>query len=520
MAKVLCMEIGVSVIKIAEMDYQVKKPKVYQCIEVRTPEDAVKDGYLNPLKLEALKETIRNALQEKKIRTKRVLFTVFSGKIISREIMLPSVKPHQISAIIQANITEYFPIELDEYKISHLLIDTLKEGENAGKHKVLVIAVENSLLAGYDKLATELGLRIVDIDYAGNSVVQASRHSAGAGAIMVVKMEEENSIITILQNGKFVLQRNINHASTRGTETEDDFEETLEALVGTMMRVADFYVSHDENNKIEHIYIMGEGSRKQKTIDTIAEQIQLPCSVFEHVRGVTIQKKAEEAPIHLFAAVIGSGISSVGFANEKEKERHETNYVSACLLMIVFFVVLTLAILSLALIPYNAALMEEKALKQKAEEYAPAKVIHDQYESMQQLYMHVEYGHLLTEHSNDTILDFLDELEKQLPKDVEMTEFSSDDSTCVMTMRVDDKETAAGVINKLRDFASLRSVTVESITEETPQSGNDVDINTTDTRIYFTITCEYNIAEPVAPDVATAAQEAAQETTATDAAVE
>ena len=66
MAKVLCMEIGASVTKIAEMDFMAKKPKVYQCIEVKTPEGAVKDGYLNEEKMETLKEAIKNALIEKK----------------------------------------------------------------------------------------------------------------------------------------------------------------------------------------------------------------------------------------------------------------------------------------------------------------------------------------------------------------------------------------------------------------------------------------------------------------------
>lgn len=502
MAKVLCVEIGVSVTKIAEMDYMVKRPKVYQCIEVKTPEGAIKDGYLNLGKTEALKEAIKNVLTEKKIRTKRVLFTVFSGKIISREIVLPGVKTHQIGAVIEANISEYFPIELDDYKVSHFHITTIREGENAGKHKVLVIAIEKELLDAYDKLATELGLRIVDIDYAGNSIVQAAKHSAGAGAIMVVKMEEENAIITILQQGTFILQRNINHALGRMEEEQISKEEALESLINTMTRVADFYVSHDENNKIEQIYVMGECSREQHVIDTIAEHMQLPCRVLDQVRGVTIHRNAEDAPINLFAAAIGSGISSVGFANEKEKERHETNYVSACLLMIVFFVVLIAAMLSLALIPYNGALQEEKALKEKQETYAPAKVVYDQYQSMTKLYQNVEYGHLLTEHSNDAILEFLAELEQKLPTYAELTEFTSDDEMCVMTMKVADKEVAAGVINTLRDFASIESVIVEKVEEKSPESDSEVSFNTTNTIVYFTISCYYNVVEPVAPDVA------------------
>ena len=65
---------------------------------------------LNPDKMEALKDQIRDALRDNKIRTKRVIFTVFSTKIISREIMISAVKEHQIGAFIESNLSEYFPI--------------------------------------------------------------------------------------------------------------------------------------------------------------------------------------------------------------------------------------------------------------------------------------------------------------------------------------------------------------------------------------------------------------------------
>ncbi len=499
MARVLCMEIGVSMTKIVEMDYMTKKPRVYRCIEMKTPKDVVKDGYLNSERMDILKETIKNTLAQNKIRTKRVLFTVFSGKIISREIMLPNVKPHQIKAVIEANISGYFPIELSDYKVSHFHIATIREGENAGKHKVMVIAAEKKLLEAYDHLATELGLRIVDIDYAGNSVLQATRHSAGAGAVMVVKVEDENAMITILKQGSFVLQRNMNHAFGRVTEQEVALEETLDALVNTMMRVADFYTSHNEQSKLEKIILMGEWSRESRMADIVTERMGIACRTLDTVRGVTLHKNVADKQLNLFGAAIGSGISSIGFANEKELERHETNYVSASLLILIFFIVLTATMVLLALVPYRTALMEEQMLKRKEETYAPAKEVYEQYETLGKLYQHIEYGHLLTGHSNDAILDFLEELEKKLPKDAELTEFTSNDEMCVMTMRVADKETAAGVINKLRDFASISDVSVESVTEETQEAGTETETLAQAGKIYFTITCYYHVVEPVKP---------------------
>lgn len=90
-------------------------------------------------------------------------------------------------------------------------------------------------------------------------------------------------------------------------------------------------------------------------------------------------------PLNVFAAAIGAGISSVGFDADKEKERHETNYVSASVLMILFFIVMIGALLSFALIPYNSTLMEQKDLEKKQQQYEPARVVHDQYLGMKQL---------------------------------------------------------------------------------------------------------------------------------------
>lgn len=492
MAKVLSIEIGCSTTTIVEMDYQAKKPKVYKCVELKTSEGAVSDGYLNPNRRENLKEAIKTTLKENKIRTKRVLFTIFSGKIITREIVLPGVKVHQINAIIESNVTEYFPIELSDYKITHMHITTFREGENVGKHKVLVIAAEKVLLEGYEKLAEALGLNIVDIDYAGNSVFQATKQSAGAEAIMAIKVEGENALVTIIKQGILVMQRTVNYNIGRQPGTPVDPDDAVRVLVGTVTRVIDFYVSNNEDGKIEQIYIMGAGSQDKAILDLLEEQTMLPCRVLDNVRGVMIGKKAEEAAVNLFASAIGAGIQSVGFDAEKEKERHETNYVSASILIIIFFIVMIAAIVSFALVPYNAALIEQSTLEKKQEQLAPARAVYDQHRGMVDLMARVLYGNALTMNSNDGVLEFLEELEQKMPADVEFTEFTSDAEQCVIAMRVADKETAAGVINTLRGFESLDSVSVESIIEEeADETAEGTDFSSNGTTIYFTLTAKY-----------------------------
>ena len=443
MAKVLSIEVGFSTTKIVEMDYQKKKPKVYRCVDTKTPEGAVRDGYLDPVKMEALKEQIRDALKEKKIRTKRVLFTVFSTKIISREITISAVKEHQIGAFIESNINEYFPIELTDYKIAHFVIQTYRDGDNAGKHRVMVMAAEKSLIQGYEQLAQMLGLYIADIDYIGNSVIQATKLNAGSDSIMTVKIEEENALVTILQQGMMMMQRTVNY---QVGHMDDDVlptrEEIIDILTGTVTRLIDFYAANNEENRIAQIYIIGDGSREWSITDVMTEQTGIPSRFLENVRATTITKRADNNMINVYAAAIGAGVSSVGFDAEKEKERHETNYVSACVLVILLFIVLIGAMLSMALVPYNTALTEQYSLQRQKEMLEPARLVHDQYLGLKDFIDQVRYGNKLTEHFNDGIISFFEELEVNLPTDVELTDFSSDDEQCVMTIRVGDKETA------------------------------------------------------------------------------
>ena len=517
MAKMLSIEVGHSTTKIVEMDYQSKKPKIYKCLEMDTPAGAVDDGYLRATAREELADAIRATLKANKVHTKRVLFTVFSTKIITREVVLPAVKVHQIQAVVESNLSEYFPIELDDYKISHMLINTIREGNNAGKHKVLVIAAEKVLLQGYEKLADEMGLNIVDIDYIGNSALQAVRGSVGANAVMAVKIEDESALITIAKQGIMVMQRTVNYNLGRQDDSPVSAVEAIRTLAGTINRVVDFYASNNDGETIEQIYVSGEGSKEDVILEFMLEQTQLPCRLLDTVRGVTITKRAVDAPMNVFAAAIGSGISSVGFDAEKARERHETNYVSASVLIILFFAVLIAAILSFALVPYNMALMEQKSLQKKQEQLAPAQAVYDQYRGMSSLIEQVRYGNALTMNSNDSILDFLAELEQKLPQDVEVTEFTSNDEQCIITMRVSDKETAAGVIKMLREFSTIMSLSVESIMEETEDEASATLDSASATSVVFTVDAYYVIQTPVPPEVIESMTETAEtaETAAT-----
>ena len=215
MAKVLSIEISNSLIRICEMDYKKKNPRVYRQAMVPTPPGAISDGYLNGI--DDLRTAIRRALNDNQMKTKEVIFTIASSKIVNREVMLPAVKkPSMLGTMIRNNLNEYFPIDLSSYEIAHQILEQMSDGPEAGKYRTMIMAAEKSLVDGYDKLATLCGLRLVSLDYAGNSMFQAIKNEDTAARIMLLKIEETQTMVSIVKNKSLMLQRTINYGLAEG----------------------------------------------------------------------------------------------------------------------------------------------------------------------------------------------------------------------------------------------------------------------------------------------------------------
>ena len=545
MAKVVSIEVGYSFIKICEMDYKVKTPRVYRYTMVPTPVNVIEDGYLK--KSAGLRTAIKEALYRNKIKTKRVIFTVASSKIINREVMLPPVKPNMMESMIKANLKDYFPIDLSNHEISHVVLETFKDGENAGKSRVLLVAAEKALVASYEALAASCGLVLVDLDYVGNSIYQAVKKEASKTATMILKIEESQTIITVVKDNNMMLQRSVNYGideaihevavnsafdviedmeawelikrqscikvaldyDTRIAEPDlqqDDHMEiaqarinvtrTLAPLINSISRVVDFYNSRNPEH-IEQAYIMGMGGDMSNLSKLLTNELGIPTKVFRKLEGIVWHATVGDGELFNYVACIGASMASVSFisSEKQQKKKKETNNNSLAVLLGVFFVVASAALAANGYIAYQEAKEEQKRLQGLESTYIPAEQIYQRYNSMKTLYESVLAGHLMTNRPNDNILNFINELEEKLPADVSVMEFSSNDTTAILRVQAADKDTAAGIIQNLREFASLQYVAVDSIqeVEEEVEQGVRADEEDAEFRRYveFTVSCTY-----------------------------
>lgn len=538
MAKILNIEVGNLITRVAEMDSKVKNPKVYSYFSFPTPAGVVEDGFVreNPEFIMAMKA----GLHENKIKTKTAVFVVSSTKIVTREVTIPSIKQNQLGTYIKANANDYFPIDLSVYEIAHVLLGTEVADDGKERFRVLVMAAGKDLIAGYNTLASACGLKLNSVEYIGNSVYQVMKVDCGDTATLVVRIEDNVTIASVIAGGSMILQRTLAYGIERAAKAVVDSPEYYESdyasafklmcqkaclkvtlndrtrvierddapfendhaeeartkvtatfgqLIGNLVRVSELYNSKEPLNPIKKVVLIGIGSEIINLPKLFRNELGIETVVLQEFSAVSVTKVGEES-LSRYAGVFGAALDPVGLVSDskKSKEKKQANYP---LYTLCTFVVMMLALVVLflkAYLPYNDAVKEEKRLKDLESKYAEAEVVHERFQAVETLYSDLTYKYAMTEHPNDGMLQFFQELEKKLPNDVSISSFTSNSEKTSLVVHVADYEEGAKVLQILRTFEGLRSVNITGISEGEKKSTDEEEENP---GIDFEIVCTY-----------------------------
>ena len=161
MARILSIEAEASQIRVAEVEVRGKKGRIYNCFCIPAPQGAVEDGQIRDTK--TLGKNLKAELSQRKIRTKKVYFATGSTRIASREVRIPFVKANRIQSIIEANATDYFPIDVSKYVLSYSVVDVESQKSEDGKEEtkqyhLMVYAAPKAISAAYSEFAENAGL--------------------------------------------------------------------------------------------------------------------------------------------------------------------------------------------------------------------------------------------------------------------------------------------------------------------------------------------------------------------------
>lgn len=204
--KVLSIEVEQSVTRVVEMDYGVKSPRIYNAFSFETPPGTLSDEGVTVN--ESMVGLMRQGLTQNGIHTNKAIFALASSRIASKDVMIPTVKDNKIKQVLLANSKDYFPVDLSQYELVYRILERMK-AEN--QLKLMVYAVPRGLLLSYQQLAKAWGFQLVGVDYSGNSIYQAMMRTMNPALAVTVCVEDQNSMLTIVKDGKVDFQRPISY---------------------------------------------------------------------------------------------------------------------------------------------------------------------------------------------------------------------------------------------------------------------------------------------------------------------
>ena len=521
--KILSIEIGVDVTHVLEMDYRVKNPKVYRSFSFQTPVGVI--GEAGVRKSEEFRTALHKLLDANKIKTRKTLFVVNSGKIASREVLIPMIKENRIKDFLNTNSADFFPVDLSRYQLVYRNEGVVQQ-DTVKKRKVYVFAVPGDLVQSYEELADFCSLELTALDYVGNSIFQMMHKAVGNNICCSVKLDNNATMITIINQGMVVLQRTVfygfeevekvvvdsglfpkeqypaamdilqqtdcldaNQAAPEDAVNAMRAEavEALRPMIGNIRRVLDYYQSRNNGAEVKECFLIGNGAYIKGLDRLMSLELNLPVHLQEKdvLNGFRTSGGRLDA---MYEACYGAAIQPLDFVfgsaqTAKIIEEKKKRELFAAKLIGLLCVACAVILLALSGVQRIALSHELNNLNKQKDELEYIQDIYNAYVDTKSQYDDVTKMNGKTETVSDALADAIEEMEEKFPSGVKVTSLTSNGEGISMDIEVSTKEEAAKILQNLATFDAFRSVTTNGITESTDENGKIT--------VTFSVMCTY-----------------------------
>lgn len=521
--KILSIEIGVDVTHVLEMDYRVKNPKVYRSFSFQTPVGVI--GEAGVRKSEEFRTALHKLLDANKIKTRKTLFVVNSGKIASREVLIPMIKENRIKDFLNTNSADFFPVDLSRYQLVYRNEGVVQQ-DKVKKRKLYVFAVPGDLVQSYEELADFCSLELTALDYVGNSIFQMMHKVVGNNICCSVKLDDNATMITIINQGMVVLQRtvfygfeevekvvvdsglfskeqypaamdilqqtdclNANQAAPEDAMNAMRAEavEALRPMIGNIRRVLDYYQSRNNGAEVKECFLIGNGAYIKGLDRLMSLELNLPVHLQEKdvLNGFRTSGGRLDA---MYEACYGAAIQPLDFVfgsaqTAKIIEEKKKRELLAAKLIGLLCVACAVILLALSGVQRIALSHELNNLNKQKDELEYIQDIYNAYVDTKSQYDDVTKMNGKTETVSDALADAIEEMEEKFPSGVKVTSLTSNGEGISMDIEVSTKEEAAKILQNLATFDAFRSVTTNGITESTDENGKIT--------VTFSVMCTY-----------------------------
>ena len=531
--KVLTNEITNKSITITEVTASEKKTStVHNAIIFETPEDAYEDGFIRDK--ERIAEAIKSQLAANGITNKNAIFVLTSTKIVNREVLVPFVKENKIKGIINANSSEYFPVNIEDYVVSHSILETVTDEENNKQLRVLAVAAPENMVRSYYDLASLAGLKVVALDYIGNAMLQLIKtQTTEAMTTMVIQLGSESTVLNIVKGDTLLLQRTVPYgtnvvvnevmdakgvdATTAMTLLQNerlltvDFDDNaitgaFRYLINNIGRVMDFFTSKNPDKPIDDVFLTGDGALIKGIDGLFKVQLNVSTRVMDTLYNIKFDPKIDLKiynPVYLMVP-IGAAFDPMGFELGEAGAKGSASSVDTTPLVIAFLilsVIIAGGVTAYSFIAKNKAQSELDQVNRDIQAISDIEKIVTDCENAQNIYMDAENMYSYTENLNENVGTLITELEDKMPKGISLTAFNSTADGVDFTGNTKTYEDIAAFAINLKDIECIDNTFIESVTENKDAQSTDVTYDFTVKCIYKDATADADAAETSGTEV-------------------
>lgn len=502
--KVLTVEITNESITIIEVSPSIKKQtNVHNALIFETPEDAYEDGALRDV--EKLASAIREQLDANGITNKNVIFILSSSKVVNREVLIPEVKENKVKGIVDANASEYFPVNIEDYVVSHSILEHVVNEDKSKQLKLMVVAAPLTMVKSYYELGSMLGLNVQSIDYVGNSMLQLIKTQTSATmTTMVIQLGSESTILNIVKGDTLLLQRTVpygtNAVVTEVMDEKDvdattamtllqnerlitvDFDDNAATgafryLINNIGRVIDYYVTKNPDKPIDDVFLTGDGALIRGIDGLFKIQLNVQTRIMDSLYNVKFDPKIDLKiynPVYLIAP-IGAAFAPMGFRPTEVKTKgsaSDADLMKYGVAVLVVGVIVAAASIGVTTVMKNNEQAKQASLNAQIAAIADIDQIISDYDAVVAKYKDIKTMYDQTRTLNENFNMLFDDLEKNQPKDVSIQSFNSSDGGVNIGATAKSLDAIAKFIIQLKKIECIDNAFVPSYTEEVDDAGN------------------------------------------------
>ena len=529
--KVLSIDITNESITIIELTASAKKQtNIHNVIIFETPEDSFEDGAIKePEKIAA---AIKENLAARGITNKNAVFVLSSAKIVNREVVIPFVKENKIRGIINSNSSEYFPVNIEDYVVSHTVLETVVDEENNKQIRVLAVAAPSFMVKSYYDLAEMAGLNVIDLDYIGNSMLQLIKTQTNANTTtMVIQLGSESTVLNIVQGDNLLLQRTVPYGTNsvvnvvmdeKGVDATtamtllqndrlitvdfDDNEATgaFRYLINNIGRVMDFYASKNPDKPIEDVFLTGDGALIRGIDGLFKIQLNVSTRIMDSLYNIKFDPSIDLKvynPVYLVTP-IGAAFAPMGFelpdATGKTKSSGGSGSVAPFVAVLVLAAIGAAAMAFVSIKGKQDAEAEKEQIEADIARLKEIETVVAELEASRALVLDVTTMVGTTYQLNENAREFITELENKIPTSIVIKGFNSANDGITIPAVSTSYDAIADFIMQLKTMDCISDAYVASISEAEDEETGEVTYS-------FTVTASY-----VMPVTDTATEETAE----------